>query len=308
MARPLKQGIDYFPLDVHLDSKFKFIEAEFSLEGFAIIIKLLQKIYSEGYWYSWTDDDILIFAHENRIETSNVEAVVKSALKREIFNQSLYKEYKILTSRGIQQRYREATRRRKSIDIVKEYWVIDDINPPMSKHDDSKSTQSKVKNSKVEENIIDQKKTEEIMVVTTSIPTIDAISFYKENFNGINHHIYDEILMAVNEIGEILVIEALKKSLAAMKPSWAYAKSILESWSLDNIKTIEQVREEEIKFREYKAKTSRYSIKNAQIVGSDPEWFERGEHLKSKPQEEVIKEKPELKKRLDNLIKKYAVE
>ncbi|MFY9378775.1 MAG: Lin1244/Lin1753 domain-containing protein, partial [Acutalibacteraceae bacterium] len=48
MARPAKDGVDYFPLDVHLDDKFKFIEIKFKLEGFAILIKLFQKIYSFG--------------------------------------------------------------------------------------------------------------------------------------------------------------------------------------------------------------------------------------------------------------------
>ena len=50
MARPNKQGVDYFPLDIHLDDKFKFIEIKYKLEGFAIVIKLLQRMYEHGYW------------------------------------------------------------------------------------------------------------------------------------------------------------------------------------------------------------------------------------------------------------------
>ena len=41
----MKSGIDYFPLDVTLNDKFELIEAEFGLIGFAVVIKLLQKIY-----------------------------------------------------------------------------------------------------------------------------------------------------------------------------------------------------------------------------------------------------------------------
>ena len=45
MPRPIKNGVDYFPLDVHLDKKFELIEAEFGLTGFAVVVKLLQRIY-----------------------------------------------------------------------------------------------------------------------------------------------------------------------------------------------------------------------------------------------------------------------
>ena len=44
MARPLKDGVDYFPLDTVLDTKFELIEAEYGLTGFAVVVKLLQKI------------------------------------------------------------------------------------------------------------------------------------------------------------------------------------------------------------------------------------------------------------------------
>ena len=40
MARPIKDGVDYFPFDVSLDEKFELIEAEFGLTGFAVIVKL----------------------------------------------------------------------------------------------------------------------------------------------------------------------------------------------------------------------------------------------------------------------------
>ena len=43
----MNNGINYFPLNVHLDDKFELIEAEFGLKGFAIVVKLFQKIYGQ---------------------------------------------------------------------------------------------------------------------------------------------------------------------------------------------------------------------------------------------------------------------
>jgi Domain of unknown function (DUF4373) len=156
MARPNKQGVDYFPLDVHLDDKFKFIEIKYKLEGFAILVKLMQKIYSCGYWYKWTEDEALLFSDELRTDFYLVQKVVNECLERDVFNKSLYETYNILTSKGIQKRYKEIVRRRKDVDVTEEYLLIDgtwgvndDINPSEGKQDDDKSTQSKVKESKV---------------------------------------------------------------------------------------------------------------------------------------------------------------
>lgn len=169
MARPTRQGVDYFPLDIYLDDKFKFIEIKFGLKGFAVIIKLLQKIYSYGYWYGWEDDEKLIFAHENNIDVDLLENIISESLDRDIFNKSMYERYNILTSTGIQKRYQEIVKRRKNVEIVEEYLLIDgefgykdDNKSTKSKHNAStmhtsckhnagRSTQSKVKESKVKE-------------------------------------------------------------------------------------------------------------------------------------------------------------
>ena len=48
MARPKKQGLDYFPLDVNVDNKLEILESEYGILGFGFIIKLFQKIYENG--------------------------------------------------------------------------------------------------------------------------------------------------------------------------------------------------------------------------------------------------------------------
>lgn len=125
MARPQKQGLDYFPLDVYSDTKIKLIEAEYGLSGFAIIVKLFQKIYREnGYYSEWNDEVALLFAAEIGAGGNVVSELIKSALKRDIFDKELYEKYSILTSRGIQKRYLEATARRKGVKLKSEYLLI----------------------------------------------------------------------------------------------------------------------------------------------------------------------------------------
>ena len=122
----MKSGIDYFPLDVTLDEKFELIEAQFGLKGFAIMIKLLQKIYGgEGYYAEWTTEIALLFAKRIGANGSAVSDIVSAAIKRGIFDKTLYDKYQILTSKGIQKRYFEIVSRRKNVEVKREYLLFD---------------------------------------------------------------------------------------------------------------------------------------------------------------------------------------
>ena len=84
MARPVKQNLDYFPLDCNLDQKFQLLEAEHGITGFGIIIRLLQTIYGEeGYYIKWDRDTEILFASkiildgDINIKINKIRAVIK---------------------------------------------------------------------------------------------------------------------------------------------------------------------------------------------------------------------------------------
>jgi hypothetical protein len=120
----LKDGVDYFPLDVMLDEKFDLIEAEFGLIGFAVVVKLYQRVYARGYYCEWTKEVALLFGRSvglNRAGSGGnaVSEIVKAAVRRGIFDKDMFEKYHILTSRGIQKRYFEAVSRRKCVKVPK---------------------------------------------------------------------------------------------------------------------------------------------------------------------------------------------
>ena len=107
-------GIPYFPLECQLNEKFQLLEAEFGLKGFAVVVKLYQRIYgSHGYYCEWTTDVELLFSMQISEGRNSVSEIVGRALERDIFSKPLYDKYQILTSAGIQRRYFEAVSRRK---------------------------------------------------------------------------------------------------------------------------------------------------------------------------------------------------
>ena len=125
MARPLKHGIDYFPLDVALDDKFELIEAVHGIAGFGIVIKLYQRIYANGYYLNVTEKEVLVLSKRVNVDINSIKAVIKESVKWGIFNQILYKEYGILTSKGIQKRYFEIVVRRKKVIIDERFLLVE---------------------------------------------------------------------------------------------------------------------------------------------------------------------------------------
>ena len=91
MARPLKAGLEYFPLDVKLNDKVKIIESIHGLEGFAILIKLYQKIYSEGYCMKWEEKEQILFSNSISVGKKEVMSLVEDCIKWDIFDEDMYK-------------------------------------------------------------------------------------------------------------------------------------------------------------------------------------------------------------------------
>lgn len=125
MARPTKEGIDYFSFDVAMDTKVELLEAEFGLKGFAVFVKLLQRIYGEhGYYCEWNDEVALLFSKKIGEGCNVVSEIVQASIKRGLFNEQIFLNYGILTSGGIQKRFFEAVKRRTEIEVIKEYLLV----------------------------------------------------------------------------------------------------------------------------------------------------------------------------------------
>lgn len=149
MARPNKIGLDYFPLDVDFfeDEKMLAISGEFAVKGEVITLRLLCEIYRSGYFVEYSELLKNKLARLGGLSGGLVDEVVKKLVKYGFFDESLFSEHKILTSRGIQKRFAEAIKRRKN-DLCMQYWLLSGVNAddnPQSKGEESKEEERKVK-------------------------------------------------------------------------------------------------------------------------------------------------------------------
>ena len=113
MPRPLKNGLDYFPLDVRNDDNLELLEAEFGITGWAVIIKIWSKIYENGFYYKWTPEHQLLFSKRINVDINLINAVIDRCFERQMLDKTKFDKYKILTSDGVQRRYFSAIKRRK---------------------------------------------------------------------------------------------------------------------------------------------------------------------------------------------------
>lgn len=174
MARPIKTGIPYFPMDVDFlsDLKTRRLVREYGNEAIGVIIGVLVNIYRDNGYFIQADDDInFIIAEEVNTQEHVVAEVVNKAVEVNFFDKKLFDSYKILTSLGIQKRYLTACARRTKVEMVQEYLLVNKedlpvninlvnvdaeytetlvtVNPIPESVD--RSTQSKVKETKVKE-------------------------------------------------------------------------------------------------------------------------------------------------------------
>lgn len=261
MARPLKKGLDYFPLDCTDNDSIELIIAKHGLEGYGAIVQLWKKIYKiEGYFTDWTEKNLLIFARNYGVDVDNLRRIVETAISEGIFDARLAKDEKVLTSAGIQSRFMRIVTdsKRKDIKIESRFDCLHAGKPLFTPEETPKgaeftpeeSTQSIVKNNILEnnkellvlkkipstagaasgeKNIIKGKKekADQAPLPFWQITVDRLFKFWRENLNGEEPTFKGRPSAQWREIVELLITRARKKEKA-----WSekYASDAVDSF------------------------------------------------------------------------------
>ena len=100
-------------VDIFEDAKLCVIRKEFGGKGELAAIKLLCAVYHSGYFIEWNESvRVKLYTELDGVSLGLLDQIVKSLVKWDFFDQSLFDSVHILTSHGIQKRYFAITRRR----------------------------------------------------------------------------------------------------------------------------------------------------------------------------------------------------
>lgn len=135
MARPQKEGLEYFPFDCGFfrDKKTRLVKAKFGAKGLAVLIHAFCEIYeNRGYYMTWDEDDCLMMAEAVGCGVSSelVSQVIEFSAARSLFNYTLFSQEQILTSRGIQKRFIQGASKRDNIRMRKDLFLLDENEIP----------------------------------------------------------------------------------------------------------------------------------------------------------------------------------
>lgn len=127
MARPTKEGLDYFPLDIDIDQDDKLVVpiAKYGMLGLGVIVKLMMEIYRNGYFYNWSKREQYVFSNKVNVNINEVIEIINECIEWDFFSKTVFNDYGVLTSKGFQKRFIEASKRRKAITFIREYTLID---------------------------------------------------------------------------------------------------------------------------------------------------------------------------------------
>lgn len=141
-GRPIKDGLEYFPFETDLfyDKKTRRLKAKFGAFGMMVYVYVLAEIYRErGYFLplnsgeedddNITFEDFVFFIYEYFNEPGTSEELVKSilfyCLEINLFSKKMYRDYFILTSKGIQNRYFKVKRRPRGVNPK---YIVPDLS------------------------------------------------------------------------------------------------------------------------------------------------------------------------------------
>lgn len=288
MARPRKDGLDYFPVDVNIlsDIKTKKLIRGYGTETITILIYLLSAIYRDNGYYLQYDDDLnFIIADEFNFEENFVEKVISKMVEVDFFNKEMFEQHKILTSAGIQKRYLKASERRVSVNILSTYCLVNDSSeefmytetpveqnkciqkPRSSVVSVYKSTQSKV-NKNINKNINKNKiNTKQVTSSGSNDSDVqELVEMYQENFGICNSLVIHDLEKTLEKLDKDAIVESFRLSVGKDNP-YQYMKGIWAKWKENGIITFEQVKNDEEKHKQKKA-----SYKPKGYVEIVPDW------------------------------------
>ena len=117
--------------------------------------------------------------------------------------------------------------------------------------------------------------------------TENVFEFYQKNFGILSSFIQEDILYWIRDIGDELVLEALKRALEQNK-EYGYAKKIMQSWVRKGIDSLEKAEAERVQFIRANEKRGN-SYQRTGRVANVPDWANKPNETKEtklSPEEE----------------------
>ena len=253
MARPQKEGLEYFSLDVDFfsDRKIKILKGRFGADGVTYYLYLLCEIYKgHGYYLDFDADFDYITSSELGMSPEKIGQMRKFLLERSLFDNKLFQSDTILTSTGIQRRFQLAVKSRASknpIVVNSKFWLLskEETQSFIKMHpilnNSKKNPSYSEKKPSYSENY-DIKKSKENVVVVVVKGREEILQCFEQNIAPASSAIAKEIDAYLQKVSPELMKATIEYSALAGAKGWRYVQTVLDSCLERGISTPEQFR------------------------------------------------------------------
>jgi DnaD/phage-associated family protein len=270
LARPQKEGLDYFPHDVYAssDEKIEPLILIYGAKGYAFYFLHLEYIYrNKELEFDISDAETReVIQQKLHISADEYEQILQTALKKKCFDKKYYEEFNKLTSNGIKKRAATVYEKREKMRIAYERK----ISSPVSDAETTHIKKRKVKKSKVTIEEEEEKK-----------QVGEIFQFFSNNIGPITPFQSQVIIQYLDEDGlePQLITQVLKDSIGKSVP-WDWVKKVLQNCVNKGTKTLEQyeakkVEKERKKSEKGKPQNNKSTFNNFEGRGYDAKALEK---------------------------------
>ena len=160
MGRNVKQGFNYFSLDVDIfsDIKIRKLIKNHSGRALSVYICVLAFIYRNGYYVLNDEDFGFIVSEQTGDKVEFIEAVLDYCVKVGLFSAEMF-EQGVYTSKGVQERYLAMCKASRRNIVFSEYILISSEEMGINSEEIAiNSEKTPIKKSKVNISFLEKKK------------------------------------------------------------------------------------------------------------------------------------------------------
>ena len=145
----MKKGLEYFPLDVDMfqDIRIRKLIKRQGGKAVSVYVLLLCIIYKDGYYMRWDEELPFIISEQTGFDEAYIREAINCCMALGLFDTALYQSHRVLTSKGIQERYAMIRRSMKRVIRMEEFNVISSEERGKTSEETPKSSEERGKTS-----------------------------------------------------------------------------------------------------------------------------------------------------------------
>ena len=155
MARPIKKGLDYFPLNTDFmnNRTIRRLKRKGGFKAIVLYMDLLCDIYANSYFIEITDNYIFDLSDQLGLEEKDIRSMIEIMIELGLFHERSFDKSHILTSETIQEQYAfSKSKRPDNKAVIELYKIVNDVKTEVfadeTPQNDTKSAYSIVKERK----------------------------------------------------------------------------------------------------------------------------------------------------------------